>query len=433
MRRCHACPQVPSPLTRTLSSMRSALPPNAAPPSASSPTPPPPAPTELPSPPSSSSAARGDGPGLPRSPSISRSKSTDAADANAAPLSREEQRRLKFEELLDAEVVDLTALKALSWSGIPAGCRAMSWQLLLDYLPPNREWRAATLERKRRDYLSAVPQNFDISDDQRTDYQKKLLHQVLIDVPRTAPNAPVFHHPPVQRCLERILYIWALRHPASGYVQGINDLVTPFFFVFLCARLPDARPATADDVDALPEGALCEIEADAYWCLSKLLDAIQDHYTFAQPGIQRMVFKLSELVARIDAPLHTHLTEQGLQFIQFAFRWMNCLLMRELSLDLIMRLWDTYLAEHGADDSSGGYDSGAGSSGFAVLHVYTCAALLKHYSSELLAMEVSELVTFIQHLPTTGWSTKEVELLLSQAYVFRAHFHASPAHLSGSR
>ena len=413
--------------------MRSALPPNAAPPSASSPTPPPPAPTELPSPPSSSSAARGDGPGLPRSPSISRSKSTDAADANAAPLSREEQRRLKFEELLDAEVVDLTALKALSWSGIPAGCRAMSWQLLLDYLPPNREWRAATLERKRRDYLSAVPQNFDISDDQRTDYQKKLLHQVLIDVPRTAPNAPVFHHPPVQRCLERILYIWALRHPASGYVQGINDLVTPFFFVFLCARLPDARPATADDVDALPEGALCEIEADAYWCLSKLLDAIQDHYTFAQPGIQRMVFKLSELVARIDAPLHTHLTEQGLQFIQFAFRWMNCLLMRELSLDLIMRLWDTYLAEHGADDSSGGYDSGAGSSGFAVLHVYTCAALLKHSSSELLAMEFSELVTFIQHLPTTGWSTKEVELLLSQAYVFRAHFHASPAHLSGSR
>lgn len=34
---------------------------------------------------------------------------------------------------------------------------------------------------------------------------------------------------------ERILYIWAIRHPASGYVQGINDLVTPFFVVFLSA------------------------------------------------------------------------------------------------------------------------------------------------------------------------------------------------------
>ena len=37
-------------------------------------------------------------------------------------------------------------------------------------------------------------------------------------------------------------------------------------------------------------------EADAYWCLCKLLDGIQDHYTHAQPGIQRTVFRVKELV-----------------------------------------------------------------------------------------------------------------------------------------
>jgi len=37
----------------------------------------------------------------------------------------------------------------------------------------------------------------------------------------------------VMQVFERILFIWAIRHPASGYVQGINDLVTPFFVVFL--------------------------------------------------------------------------------------------------------------------------------------------------------------------------------------------------------
>jgi hypothetical protein len=26
-----------------------------------------------------------------------------------------------------------------------------------------------------------------------------------------------------------------MRHPASGYVQGINDVVTPFIIVFLSA------------------------------------------------------------------------------------------------------------------------------------------------------------------------------------------------------
>ena len=35
---------------------------------------------------------------------------------------------------------------------------------------------------------------------------------------------------------------------------------------------------------------------------------MQDNYTFAQPGIQRMVFKLKELVARIDSKLHVRRT-----------------------------------------------------------------------------------------------------------------------------
>lgn len=30
-----------------------------------------------------------------------------------------------------------------------------------------------------------------------------------------------------------MLYVWHMRHPASGYVQGINDVVTPFIVVFL--------------------------------------------------------------------------------------------------------------------------------------------------------------------------------------------------------
>ena len=34
----------------------------------------------------------------------------------------------------------------------------------------------------------------------------------------------------------------ACRHPASGYVQGINDLVTPFLAVFLSAHFDEDAP-----------------------------------------------------------------------------------------------------------------------------------------------------------------------------------------------
>ena len=37
------------------------------------------------------------------------------------------------------------------------------------------------------------------------------------------------------------MYIWAIRHPASGYVQGINDLVTPFFVVFLSEFVSEGK------------------------------------------------------------------------------------------------------------------------------------------------------------------------------------------------
>jgi hypothetical protein len=42
-------------------------------------------------------------------------------------------------------------------------------------------------------------------------------------------------------------------------------------------------------------------------------------------------------------PLYRHLKNQHIEFLQFAFRWMNNLLMRELPVRCTIRLWDTYL------------------------------------------------------------------------------------------
>ena len=33
--------------------------------------------------------------------------------------------------------------------------------------------------------------------------------------------------------LSRLLYIYSILHPASGYVQGMTDLVIPFLSAFL--------------------------------------------------------------------------------------------------------------------------------------------------------------------------------------------------------
>ncbi|KAA8569486.1 hypothetical protein EYC84_001114 [Monilinia fructicola] len=257
----------------------------------------------------------------------------------------------KFKKILQATSIPLTELRDASWNGIPEEVRAMSWQLLLGYLPTSSERRVGTLERKRKEYLDGVRQAFEKGGTSSAPTGKArgldeaIWHQISIDVPRTNPHLELYSYEATQRSLERILYVWAIRHPASGYVQGINDLVTPFWQVFLATYIADSDVESGMDPGQLPKPVLDAVEADSFWCLTKLLDGIQDNYIFAQPGIQRQVASLRDLTARIDEPLAKHLQAEGVEFIQFSFRWMNCLLMREISVQNTIRMWDTYLAE----------------------------------------------------------------------------------------
>lgn len=138
----------------------------------------------------------------------------------------------KFQILLDAPLLNMVALKELSWSGIPKKVRAITWRLLSGYLPTSLERRQSVLERKRVDYHNLVVQYFR-TDSHEDEAQQDTYRQIHIDVPRMNPHVQLFQQQLVQEMFERILFIWAIRHPASGYVQGINDLVTPFFIIFL--------------------------------------------------------------------------------------------------------------------------------------------------------------------------------------------------------
>ncbi|WFD24746.1 GTPase-activating protein [Malassezia equina] len=252
--------------------------------------------------------------------------------------SRTLRKQQSLHNCLASDDIDLTALRALAWKGVPPDMRPVVWPLLLGYLPRTASIRTSTLARKRAEYAAGVERAFARGTDA---LDRTAWHQIRIDVPRTNPGLRLWQQAETQRALERILYMWAIRHPASGYVQGINDLATPFFEVFLSAYI-DTDPETFE-LASLPARVRAALEADTFWCLTKLLDGIQDNYIVAQPGIRRQLSVMGDVVARMDAPLHAHLAAQGVEYMQFSFRWMNCLLMREMSVKSIMRLWDTYL------------------------------------------------------------------------------------------
>jgi hypothetical protein len=110
----------------------------------------------------------------------------------------------------------------------------------------------------------------------------------------------------------------------------MNDLLQPFFFVFLA-------------LDAVGDGAR-KIEADCLWCFSKLLDGLQDYFTAEQPWLYRMLYALARVIERVDPKLTAWIAAEEIPSQEFAFRWMNRLLVREFPMPMLLRIWDLHFS-----------------------------------------------------------------------------------------
>jgi hypothetical protein len=340
--------------------------------------------------------------------------------APGANLDEQRKRSVKDEKLENffAQAFDMEALRQISWSGLTPKFRSKAWKILCGYLPGSVGSRQEEIvQRKQDEYRQYVQQYFHTKDQ---DIHQETYRQIHIDIPRMSPVIGLFQQRCVQEIFERILYIWAIRHPASGYVQGINDLVTPFFLVFLqdyCSSVSSVLDVSDITVEKTftPE-QITAIEADSFWCLTKVLDGIQDNYTFAQPGIQLKVRQLEELVQRVDSQLHNHLVSHEVMYLQFAFRWMNNILMREIPIRATIRLWDTYLSEL---------------SGFSHFHLYVCAAFLIHWKAELMKRtDFHTILMFLQNLPTAKWDDNDINLLVAEAFRLSYLFADAPSHFT---
>ncbi|GET89851.1 hypothetical protein, conserved [Leishmania tarentolae] len=66
-------------------------------------------------------------------------------------------------------------------------------------------------------------------------YERSILQQMLLDLPRH--QSPIFHAVRSLAGMSRCLFLWSQRHPAVGYVQGMDDVVAVFYQVFLADAL----------------------------------------------------------------------------------------------------------------------------------------------------------------------------------------------------
>ncbi|KRX94037.1 TBC1 domain family member 13 [Trichinella pseudospiralis] len=153
--------------------------------------------------------------------------------------------------------------------------------------------------------------------------------------------------------VERILFIYSKLNPGVKYVQGMNEIIGPIYFVF------------ASD-SQWQEHA----EADTFFCFQNLMSEIKDNFIktldSSNVGIgwyiscllskaskkpilnfeDHQMRALYSLLQRVDPVLHQAMTEvQQLCPQYFAFRWLSLLLSQEFLLPDVIRLWDTLFSD----------------------------------------------------------------------------------------
>ena len=74
------------------------------------------------------------------------------------------------------------------------------------------------------------------------------------------------------------------------------------------------------------------------------MDGILDNYTSSWPGIQKSFGRIAEVIKRIDPELLNHFEAETIDFYHMYFKWVTCLLLRQFTMKICLRLYDTYLS-----------------------------------------------------------------------------------------
>ncbi|WOK93946.1 TBC1 domain family member 13-like [Canna indica] len=334
--------------------------------------------------------------------------------------SMEKRSELEFE--LSQEVINLEAVQSIACCGhLDGEFRSIVWKLLLGYLPAERDLWEEELLKNRLRYaelkreLLVNPSKILVEDEllnssrqcQENDaggllsrhgisngdhplclgngsiwnqYFKdtEIVEQIDQDLRRTHQDISFFTgDSSIGRenleAMRNILLLFAKLNPAIGYVQGMNEVLAPLYYVF--RMNPDGEDAS-------------EVEADSFQCFVRILSGSVDHFCEqldnSSVGIHSTLLRFSELLKEHDEELWRHLdnTKMNPQF--YAFRWITLLLTQEFQFSSIMRIWDCLLS-----DPAGVQD----------MLLRICCAMLLCVRRDLLCGDFISNLKLLQHYP----------------------------------
>ncbi|KAG4977214.1 hypothetical protein JHK84_036915 [Glycine max] len=302
----------------------------------------------------------------------------------------EEEKRSDLEYELSQREINLEKLQRIANIGIPdgGGLRATAWKSR--HIWKECEELSSTRRHEDNDVDGPLRRHEISHEDHPLSLGKaslwsqyfqytEIVEQIDRDLQRTHPDLPFFSGESSISCKNReamknILLLFAKLNPEIRYVQGMNEVLAPIYYVF--STDPDKQNAA-------------NVEADSFSCFVRILGDSVDHFCQqldnSSSGILATLSRLSDLLEVNDEQLWRHLelrTKVKPQF--YAFRWITLLLTQEFKFESILRIWDTLLSNpFGVQD----------------MLLRICCAMLLCVKSKLLSGDFVTNIKLLQHYP----------------------------------
>lgn len=163
--------------------------------------------------------------------------------------------------------------------------------------------------------------------------------------------------------VQRILFLYAKLNPGLGYVQGMNEIIGPIYYVL--ASDPSADNRRKFCVSCLHKDCFHRLidfclsfseyaEADSFFCFTALMGEIRDFFIKtldeSEGGIKQKMNQLSSMLKEKDAEVWHRLDEQNLYPQYYSFRWLTLILSQEFPLPEVVRLWDSIFSDENRFD-----------------------------------------------------------------------------------
>ncbi|KAK7402243.1 hypothetical protein VNO78_14351 [Psophocarpus tetragonolobus] len=162
---------------------------------------------------------------------------------------------------------------------------------------------------------SSISQVWPVSDERVSEWLWTL-HRIVVDVVRTDSHLEFYEDTRNLARMSDILAVYAWVDPATGYCQGMSDLLSPFVVIF-------------------------EDNADAFWCFEMLLRRMRENFQMEGPTrVMKQLQELWHILELLDKEMFAHLSKIGAESLHFAFRMLLVLFRRELSFNEALSMWE---------------------------------------------------------------------------------------------